>query len=840
MVHEDGCTDQLTRPDYVEIDGPVGTFEILPASTICLGEEIQIIVYSTKAVTITADYRDGNVEQMNAVGDSVVQDTTIFTHTYNNAGCFVPFILLQDFQGCPFAIDSAATVCVIAPPNAAIAQSDTIGCAPFDLGLADATVPGDTSLASWFWRFSDGDTSVVQNPVHTFQTPGLYTIDLLVTDSVGCVDSARTTFEAFSGAVADFVASDTLACSPIDIDFTDLSTGPAVLEWEWYFGDGPGLGDSIQHPTHTYLDDGRFTVTMVIRDVVGCTDTITKQDYIYLRHPEAALEASALLGCNPVDITFRSTGTLTDTTITNYQWCITDSASNLTQCVSSLAVDSIVMPFSEPGNFLVQLVVTDALGCPDSSEVISVSINQRVVPPPLSMRRVSVESDTSVSVFWEPYQLTDFMSYVVYRTDPNGLTVALDTLRDQLMTQYLDHDPALDCSQNVYCYQVLVQNTCEEFSLLSATPQHCTIELTASPDLDAIDLAWTPYIGFNVAAYQIFRVDSYDLGTASFIGSVSGSTLSFTDTATFCRDSITYRVMAINAADTSEVSYSDISASAPLHSEPVEPVDMLFATVVNDTFVSVEWEPYTGYKPDSYYVERSIDGSVWDSLGTFALNTTTFTDTAVAVDEQSYYYRVFAIDSCGDLTPAGMHGRSILLTTSLTVKDPLLNWNHYSQWPLGVLNYEIEIFNESTQSWELIEIVPGNVRSFTDNISRLNQSTYCYRVRATEAGGLSSQSLSNESCVTFAPLVFTPNAFTPNGDGHNDLFRVFVPNLRNAELLIFDRWGELLFRTLNLDDGWDGTYKGQHVQEGVYVFLINGQGEDGTAFTRSGTVTLIR
>ena len=64
-------TDQTGNNDYVEIGGPVGDFEILPSNDICLGDSIQLIVTSTYATTISADFRDGTVETLFPSGDSL-------------------------------------------------------------------------------------------------------------------------------------------------------------------------------------------------------------------------------------------------------------------------------------------------------------------------------------------------------------------------------------------------------------------------------------------------------------------------------------------------------------------------------------------------------------------------------------------------------------------------------------------------------------------------------------------------------------------------------------------------------------------------------------------------
>jgi len=69
---------------------------------------------------------------------------------------------------------------------------------------------------------------------------------------------------------------------------------------------------------------------------------------------------------------------------------------------------------------------------------------------------------------------------------------------------------------------------------------------------------------------------------------------------------------------------------------------------------------------------------------------------------------------------------------------------------------------------------------------------------------------------------FIPNAFTPNGDGKNDIFRV-LGQYRNIRfnMYIYDRWGQLMFHSENIDEGWDGTYKNNLCMSGTYTWLIN-------------------
>ena len=91
--------------------------------------------------------------------------------------------------------------------------------------------------------------------------------------------------------------------------------------------------------------------------------------------------------------------------------------------------------------------------------------------------------------------------------------------------------------------------------------------------------------------------------------------------------------------------------------------------------------------------------------------------------------------------------------------------------------------------------------------------------------------------LTFCPSTFyAPNVFSPNFDGVNDEFQVFPQkNIAQFRLLVFNRWGELVFETENLNDGWDGTFRGKVAPQDMYIWTAN---LDGFAIT--GNVLLIR
>ncbi|TNF29331.1 MAG: PKD domain-containing protein, partial [Bacteroidetes bacterium] len=88
--------------------------------------------------------------------------------------------------------------------------------------------------------------------------------------------------------------------------------------------------------------------------------------------------------------------------------------------------------------------------------------------------------------------------------------------------------------------------------------------------------------------------------------------------------------------------------------------------------------------------------------------------------------------------------------------------------------------------------------------------------------------------------IYIPNSFSPNADGVNDAFRAYGENIVEFEMHIFNRWGQEIFYTAVMEEGWDGTYMGQQVENDVYVYRIYYRGLDGTEGTPIGSVTLLR
>ncbi|MBL4753933.1 MAG: gliding motility-associated C-terminal domain-containing protein [Flavobacteriales bacterium] len=144
----------------------------------------------------------------------------------------------------------------------------------------------------------------------------------------------------------------------------------------------------------------------------------------------------------------------------------------------------------------------------------------------------------------------------------------------------------------------------------------------------------------------------------------------------------------------------------------------------------------------------------------------------------------------------------------------------------------------NTPSHHLSVILAVLVLATTATAQSLQTTTY-YKVTAYKSGENAISSVSNEVEVIQYFDIFIPNTFTPNNDNLNDTFKAVSGRLSSFSMLIFNKWGELLYETDDINAPWDGTYNGETVQPDSYVYKISAMGTELGAFEKSGTVTVL-
>jgi len=117
------------------------------------------------------------------------------------------------------------------------------------------------------------------------------------------------------------------------------------------------------------------------------------------------------------------------------------------------------------------------------------------------------------------------------------------------------------------------------------------------------------------------------------------------------------------------------------------------------------------------------------------------------------------------------------------------------------------------------------------------QATTTYQVQLTDNKGCKS---SDEVQVQIGGVLRLPNSFTPNGDGTNDVFHAVGENITTFKMQIFNRWGELIFESNDIENGWDGTHKGVMSKVDTYVWTVTYSHLTKSTTLLRGHVNLIR
>jgi gliding motility-associated-like protein len=202
--------------------------------------------------------------------------STISGLTFNTVGAY-PITLYINEYGCLKSYTDTAFV--FEPPKARIELINISGCLPVTVSFKDSSY--STTQYSHWWDFGDGNTNTEANPTHTYNTPGTYTVSLIIKNHSGCTRadtfSLKNAISVYplpkSGLVLD--STERSVFEPV-IQFTDVSSNAdhCIL----FFGDGQSSSNC--NSTHWYPDSGWYQYTQIVTNKYGCSDTLIGKIYI--------------------------------------------------------------------------------------------------------------------------------------------------------------------------------------------------------------------------------------------------------------------------------------------------------------------------------------------------------------------------------------------------------------------------------------------------------------------------------------------------------------------------------------------------------------------------------
>ncbi len=267
-----------------------------------------------------------------------------------------------------FCYDSTSlTINVASPPlaNFGLAWEEFCGTPALNefTDLSQSTRP-----LQYNWSLGDGGSSVVPSPNHVYNATGSYVVSQAIVNDYGCRDTLTDTVKVYPQPEASLRAEPDTWCAPMDVAFTNLSTGFSRVRWD--FGDDSGI--SIERdPAHTYFaSDTIFTVRLEVDTAGFCFDDTTYQIRVG-SFPIANFEASVYENCGPTDVAFTNLSSTQRLPLT-YLWDLGNGETS-TQINPQGT-------YTTPGTYEVKLITRNSYGCPDSATQVI-----EIVPQPMAM-----------------------------------------------------------------------------------------------------------------------------------------------------------------------------------------------------------------------------------------------------------------------------------------------------------------------------------------------------------------------------------------------------------------------------------------------------------------------
>ena len=326
-----------------------------------------VIVYTFDAVDFKAFLTNvsGNTFTALDLGDGTEQMAMTFAAASSgNASvtpAVVPTTLLPLTNNFSYAVSKVFYPTPL--PIVSFMGDPRVGPAPLVVYFTDQSTGVKDSFA---WNYGDGGTGTYENPQHTYNNPGTYDVSHSVTNISGTATQTLTSYITVAAAgtppTASFVGMPNIGAAPLNVNFTDSSMGTPT-SWQWNFGDvgDPSVVQSAdQNPSHTFINPGLYTVTLIATNAFG-SNGMTRVNYISVSAadlPPVAdfVATTATTGSAPLFVTFQDQSAGAPT---SWQWNFGDAGDpNAVQST----LQNPVHNYSVVGTYSVKLTVTNSVG----------------------------------------------------------------------------------------------------------------------------------------------------------------------------------------------------------------------------------------------------------------------------------------------------------------------------------------------------------------------------------------------------------------------------------------------------------------------------------------------
>lgn len=839
-----GCKDSISQTVTVN-PNPAAAFT---ATTDCNSFPIQFTDNSTNAIKWEWNFGDS----------SPINTTTSPLHIFPSAGSYDVWLKVINTFGCADSIKKKITV--LERPEVDFTFKNV--CAKEVVTFNDSTK--GKNFTSWNWDFGDGATSTSQNTTHVYPTAGVYNVTLIVKNTSGCSDTAVKSVSVSTIPIPLFKA--TVTCLGKLTSFTDLSTDVVPIT-QWFYDFGDGNNSISKDPNYVYANAGVFNVSLTVTNINGCDSTFTLPVTVDAI-PKANYVADTICVNNPTTFTDISTGS-----VIRWEWDFGDGAKDTVGPITTHI-------YAAAGSYLTSLKIYTAGGCSDERfKMVIVRSDVKAgmamkdsacVNEVVQMIDQSTSLGTIVSTSWnfgdgspEVYTMnashayTKSGLYVVTHT-VIGIGGCLNKVTDTL---FVNASPKADFVASNTCIgqeSIFTDkstgpptswswNFSDGNSDNKQNPKHIYekagvygVKLTVQTAMGCIDT-----ITKKVTVYMDPK--------ASFTTNLScwGDTTNFTNTSNPMDGSIIKTWWDFDDGTTSNVLNPNHVLLTEKDTFRVKMViitshgcaDTVVQTVVTHpipTFkfkaeVSSGCNPFAAVFHDSSTVKG---GTIVNWLWNFGDKSLTYKNhpTHVYTKEGKFFVALTVTSSYG-------------CRKTDTLKYPIMVYPkpvaEFTATPTEVSMYEptIKILDESQKAtmwdWDLGD----NTTSTDQNLTHTYADTGTFVITQVAINEFGCRDTVKHSIrINGEPTIFIPNAFSPDGNNVNDIFIPKMYGVREFNMKIYDRWGDLIFTSIDSEIGWNGKINGtgELVKDDIYIYIIYLRDLLGNPRTYKGRITVIK
>jgi gliding motility-associated-like protein len=719
--------------------------------------------------------------------------------------------------------------------DAIIFPNDTI-CAGDSAHFNNAS----SNALNYLWDFGDGSpVSTVASPIHQYALAGTYNITLIAVDSTGCLFSDTSHLNVVVAPIPTVdIGNDTVVCTDPSL-ILNAGTSGNIFNW------------STGETTQTIVADSADNYWVTISNgTCNASDSILIQQIILV--PDLGPDTSLCVG-QTITLNAFEPGA-------SYLWSTGATTSSVTISITGTYWVEVTLgpcTFSDTINvtfisYPVLSLPTEILICPDDSVLLDAG------GPALEYLWSTSDTTQTITVSTQGIYSVTASNY--------QCAVTASVNAQQLILPILDADSTLCAGQTItlslfFPGATYLWSNAAITSSINVNAQGTywgTVFFSGCSQSDTMNVAYIQYPVLNMTPSVIMcQGDSAQITSGGVADNYLWSTGETTQS--IIADSTgTYVVTASNQ----QCSTTDSTTVFEITFPPLGPDTILCAgqNIILNAFVSgASYVWSTGSTSSSINVNSP--GSYW------VTTTVSFCQLSDTINIGYVPYPVVNLPSTFDLCPGD--------TTTLDAGNTAASY----LWSTGDTTQTISVSNGGT----FVVIASNSQCAVTDTtlvnaiqpVSWNEENSLCDVEKYTLDAGVAASSYlwstgettpsieiteagtywlvaNSAGCILSdtiniygglgSGILWFPNSFTPNTDGLNDKFTAKGTEITYFHLMIFNRWGELIYDTEKMDEGWDGLYKNQLVQQDVYVWKVKYKTKctQNLLNSRIGHVTVVR